>query len=311
MKDRKIQKNSGIVLVLSVLIIAASLAVTFTFSGVIISHIQQSRLIDQSIQAHYLAESGAERALYQMRKREAVPICSEVTAGSNCEPSTGTCTGSGVPCISSTNGNIDILSGWNVTVQHQRSLQVYMKRGDSVQIDLFNPYISDPYISEVRSFLVKSRFEPAAQLYGEITNLSWIIGGVSACPAPNTIPEQPAITKGPILLSSQPGGLPSQTGYLTGIPNQSEFLPNCSYVMRLSNLEDNSDGVYEITLYREAQDVGPEDLVEIPSRLIINASAQYGSSKQFVTVTAPMRPPLSGLYDYVIFSEEQISKVNL
>jgi len=60
--------QSGIVLILAILLIAAVISTAAIFTSLTIRNLQQSRLVDQAIQAHYIAESGAEHALYQVRR---------------------------------------------------------------------------------------------------------------------------------------------------------------------------------------------------------------------------------------------------
>src|SRR3989338_872826 len=93
-------QQSGIVLILALLIITAALVASAALGNLIIRGIQQSRLVDQSMQAHYLAESGAERALHQVRQRTALHDCALIGAGS-CS-ALGYCDGARfetVPCI--------------------------------------------------------------------------------------------------------------------------------------------------------------------------------------------------------------------
>lgn len=295
-------KQSGMVLILALLIIAAILATAIIFSNLIIREIQQSRLIDQSIQAYYLAESGAERALYQTRRREAVQgdDCNVIVVGSSCQESNGYCslTNNEVSCITGTEDNLATRNGWLVTVANEPETTVNLKVGESFQLDLFSPYQGGDFITNIEAFRVSSNLS-SPMLYGEITNLTWLLGGSANCPLDN-----PAISKGEISLS---GGTSS---YITGFPGDPEINPNCSYVLRLGNilLPQAQAGQFTITIHSSATGDPRVNRFDIPSRLIIDSQADFGRSRQKVRVKTPIRPPLSGLYDFVIFSEEEIVK---
>ncbi|MDD2807465.1 MAG: hypothetical protein PHW95_03030 [Patescibacteria group bacterium] len=308
-------KQSGIVLILAVLIIGAVLVTAVVFSNLVISQIQQSRLIDQSIASYYLAESGAERALYQTRRLQAVKSadCSKIVSGSTCQNSGnnyGFCslTNDKIACITDNQGALAVGGGWNIIVNNEKDSTVNLNVGDSFQLDLFSPYQGGDFQTNVQSFLVTSTITGGAKLYAELTNLTWLVGGTINCPLDTFVPARPAISKGQINLDSQTGY--SSTGYLTKLANDPEINPNCSYVLRLSNVLDGAEpGQFTVSIYNKAIDVDPTtDKLEIPSRLVIDSQATVGRSQQSVRIKSPIRPPLSGLYDFVLFSEQEVVK---
>jgi len=302
------------VLVLAVLIIATVLVTAVIFSNLLLSEIQQSRLIDNSIQAYYLAEGGAERALYQSRRKEAVKAqdCVLIIPGNYCREDDGYCSFSTdknkVACITETSGDLDIRGQWQIEVSNEPETTVFLDVGQSFQLDLFNPYQGGSFVTNVESFQVSSDIDSGATLYGELTNLTWLVGGSLNCPLDNFVPARPAISKERITLYPEDGY--SITPYLTGLPDSPEINPNCSYVLRIGNiLEEAEAGKFTISIYDKAAGINPdEDKLSIPSRLIIDSQARFGQSLQKVRVRTPMRPPLSGLYDFVLFSEEEIVK---
>ncbi|NUM25518.1 MAG: hypothetical protein HUU49_02720 [Candidatus Buchananbacteria bacterium] len=305
------KKQSGMVLILAILIIASVLATAVVFSNLIISEIRQSRLIDQSIQSYYLAESGAERALYETRRKEAVKPedCSKIQSGSTCQI-TGYCSlttpSNSVPCISLNEGNLSGLPGqWDIAVTNEKQVSIFLNIGESFQIDLFNPYQVAGFEVGMESFEITGT--PGSTLAAELSNVTWLVGGTLDCNPNVFTPPEPAITRGDIIINSS-----GSSTYLVNVYSGDPSInPNCSYILRVSNsiLPDAAAGQFNLSIFNKATDVDPiSNRLDIPSRLIINSQADFGSSHQELKVRTPIRPPLSGLYDFVIFSEEEIVK---
>jgi len=282
----EIKNQSGMVLILSVLIISSVLLTATVFGNLIIREILQSRLIDQSIQAYYLAESGAERALYQTRIAESVTDCAAIGAGS-CQENNSHCTSkSEIPCITATPGSLAGLAGdWQINVSQEAETNFILQEGETFQMDLFSPQqVRDADIAGIE---VGS--QTSVGLYGELTNLTNILKvGDENCD------DQPPVFKGIITAPQRLSGLDGKN-----------ILGSCSYIFRLRYPLNNSEPTDLITL-KVYNDSG--ELVDIPSRLIIASAASFGNSQQTVTVRTPIRPPLSGLYDFVLFSEKEIVK---
>lgn len=300
----KLTNQSGMILILALLIIAAVLGAAALFNNFIIQEIRQSRLIDWSIQAYYLAESGAEKSLYQVRHQEAVIDCRllEVDpelacnppSNCSCQPS-GFCLNNGlIPCVLSS-GQLGSRGGWQIQASQEQETSILLKKGESFQLDLFNPY--QVFRSNINELKITSDISSGLILYGEFVNLTNILNvqELSVCK------NQPAVLKGKLDFA-----VPAL--YVSGLDNQN-LLTDCSYTFRLSYPLDNfyDSSKMTINVYNRATD-GTLTALPIPSRLIIDSKAQFGNSLQKIRVRAPMRPPLSGLYDFVLFSEEQIVK---
>ncbi|OGY53765.1 MAG: hypothetical protein A3A24_02535 [Candidatus Buchananbacteria bacterium RIFCSPLOWO2_01_FULL_46_12] len=282
------KKQNGMVLVLAILIIAAVLATATVFSELIIRQIQQSRLIDQSIQAYYLAESGAERTLHQIRILESVVDCATISIGS-CQENNARCSlDAEIPCVTSSQGSLDtaVTDDWQVVVSEESQTDFVLTKGETFQIDLFSPQqVQDANITKIDVGSSVNNLK----LFGELVNLTNILQvGVLNCA------DQPPVFKDIITA-------PQSRSALDG----KNILAACSYVFRLRFPLDSPVDQAGLTLklYDDA-----ESQVNIPSRLIIDSTARFGSSIQTVVVRTPIRPPLSGLYDFVLFSEEEIVK---
>ena len=321
-------KNSGMILILSVLVIGSILSTLVIFSNLITRELQQSRLIDQSIAAYYLAESGAERALHQTRRREAVKPedCPFIEAGSVCEEDIknadyGKCTSievpdNLVPCITATDGDLSINGDWLIDVKNEEEVTINLAAGESFQIDLFSPYQGDNLNlisafsespTDLESFVVQSQIE--TDLFGELVNLTHLSSNNSSC---SSTSKQP-VMRGPVVISAAAN---NSSGFKLGFTNQDTINPKCAYVLRLSNTIFLNAPTAAFTVSIHDKNHGPEvstsDLessrIYIPSRLVIQSEAAFVNSLQRVEVHTPVRPPVSGLYDFVLFSEQEIVK---
>jgi hypothetical protein len=281
------------------LIIAAVLGAASVFGSLIISQIQQSRLIDQSIQAYYIAESGAERAMYQTRKREAIPACDGVKV---CNNNNGYCAGNinDAPCVTSSQGTLGskFVSDWLVVANNETETIVRLDQGNSFQLDLFTPLqVKDANIDLVRIEELSSSAgdQQDLTLYGEFTNLTRVLN--LGCSDPNVFSDFIPITLIPF---SDPPVYAKDVSSLNG----RDILGTCAYIFKVSlPLKSVVDWTkLKFNVLNGAQSVN------IPSRLVIESSAVYGNSSQKVTIRTPMRAPLSGLYDFVLFAEEQVIK---
>lgn len=309
------KKPRGIVLILVVLAIAAVFGVASTFASIIIQEIKMARLVDQSVQASYAAESGAERALYQVRRRQAIKgqDCYLAFSNSICSNNNGFCsnTSNGVACINSDSTGLgsDIKNGWQINVANEQETSIYLNRNDGIQLDLFNPYLGNTS-STVEAFSVQKQDDSANSVaytaYGELTNLSWLIVPAGPVECPNGPPRNPSVSRGIIQSSASTltifQGLQDTNNHYNVTIN-----PSCSYVLRFNNnWQTPTAGKFIISVYRNIS--GSWQKIDIPSRLVIDSQATFGNSFQKIKVRTSMRQPLSGLYDYVIFSEEQIVK---
>ena len=301
------QQPAGIILILVILIIAVVLSAAALFATLVIRDIAQSRLIDQSIQAHYIAESGAEHALYQIRKRQAVvaDACSAIsTSGTSfCNPDTGYCSGAElegqVSCI--TQGTeLPLVSAWGVSAEHELNFRFNLGLGETIQIDLFDPF---------------QRSNPGGQLPSGIREIHVRWGDRD---------HQPDLYQTLLTVLTDQGTEEFDKGELPGgtctpLPGQPCNFPvfdvaiptdpTRSYLLRLRSLYflDEAPGTIEVAVYDQSPVQGGVQL-PIPSRLLVSSVGNFGDSEQHIIVQTPTRPPLSGLYDFVLFSEEEVVK---
>ena len=299
-------QQSGIVLILALLIITAALTATAVFGNLIIRSIQQSRLVDQSIQAYYLAESGAERALYQVRVLTSIHDCKIANSSFSCTIN-GYCDRfSTLPCVTSGQGGLaaGMPSDWLVSALSEQSVVKRLQPGESFQIDLFNPYQQTgaaglaPALEVVQ--VTSADLSSGFTIYGQLTNLTWLIGGSVGCPL-----GAPVVANG-FITGVHNDQLGLAAAALSGLAG-ADLNAGCLYILRLSNPLTQPAGLFTVSLHNDSP-ASEANRVNIPSRLLITATADFGQSFQTVKVRTPVRPPLSGLYDFVLFSDSEIIK---
>jgi len=302
--SKETNNQSGIVLILAILMISAVISAAAIFTGLTIRNLQQSRLVDQAIQAHYIAESGAEHALYQVRQREAVvpDKCDQLDSGSSCVESNGFCDGAllggEVSCITSGSGALAV-TDWQNTAEHERTFSFFLERGQNIQIDLFDPFQEIDPLGQLPSGVGRIFVEWGDldhELDLDYTLLTLTPGQETQEIASDRMPKRNCV-------------FPSPCNFPT-----SDFEPKPpaglnvlnSYLLRLKAFEfiDDEAGPIQVSIFEPA---GGNQL-PIPSRLIITSVGEFGDSQQRIQVRTPTRPPLSGLYDFVLFSEEEVVK---
>lgn len=78
-----------------------------------------------------------------------------------------------------------------------------------------------------------------------------------------------------------------------------------NYRLKLKAIVDDVQNV-QIQLFDQDNTVG--DIVQIPNFLTLYGRGTYGQNRQALQVSIPRKAPLSSLYDFVIFSEDDIVK---
>ena len=78
-----------------------------------------------------------------------------------------------------------------------------------------------------------------------------------------------------------------------------------NYRFKIKSIFGDIENV-SLSLYE--QDNGSGKIVPVPNYLTIRGEGKYRNNKQALSVRVPRKAPLSSLYDYVLFSEEDIVK---
>ncbi len=274
----KTRAQSGIVLLLALLILASVLATSLTVGSIVLRELRITHTSDRAVSAYYAAESGLEQGLYWWRADQKKG--DELLVNSNS------------PKILSSNG----ASWWRVSQVTENQLLMSLKKDQSTQLDLFD--IANPLneTSQVQSLVV-----------------SWDGNSVS-CPGAGSEWLEVAWSgwKGGLLsnLNVERRYYSNSNVWVNGA--RQEFVINLpitsvGYRVRLKALfADVCD--LRVTAYKKLDGGTEADIYPIPARLTINATGQLVNTRQSLSVTVPMYAPAADIFDFTIMSKCSILK---
>jgi hypothetical protein len=279
LKIKNFEVESGNVLLLALLVMAGIMTAGLAIGSIILNEIKQARNIDFASVAYFAAESGVEQALYKFRREDAVITCPAGTCDTN-----GFCTlGDNEPCIGS-RGNLSNQSFWTRTVT-DKELQIYgkIKKDESLQVDLFDPEgAAAAGVESIKIAWTPECVSPAASMI-EVAYIAWdpAVGWISDSEQrfKYSAVASPAINNG--------------------------FSSVKSYRVRIKALYCDISNLI-VTALANNDAVAPE--VQIPARVVLNSIGNFSNLRQAIKMTMPRRSPMSGLYDYVLFSECSLVK---
>jgi hypothetical protein len=268
----------GTVLLLALLVLSSVVISASGLSSLILNSLQQARIIDSSIVAYYAAEGAAEQSLYTVRK-----TVLEDTWESDLSVPPGS-------AVKLQNG-----ATWYRTVSGKEQVVNTLIPQDSFyEVALYNPDQEDrPLDEQIGDIRIDWSNDPCS---GEedicpsliVTMIKW-----------DPTSSQWATDEGAMLswrYASDPTGATSFQSI--GID------PSYLYKMRL-RAEDGDIKDVMVRGYTDSYETTPVDL---PGRIRIDAYGSYGSTRQHLSVRLPRRTPLSGLFDFALFSECSLVK---
>lgn len=253
-KDAAAQK--GTVLLLALIVMSSVVLSSMGLGSLIVSSLQQSRIIDAASVAYYAAESGAEDALYAARRRNQIPA-STVTP---------TLLGNGASWIRT------------VTTDEEVVYVGTIPEDSLVEIALYDP---DTQI-------------PAAAASVEIT---WT---GTATLTTSLVGWQPGTAWDPDSASSVDFAAARHSGNIATLSVPS---PTKLYRLRLRA----TNGAMDDVRIRAYDSIGVT-VVPLPGRISIDSRGTYSGTEQKLLVSLPRKTPLSGIYDFIVFSECSIVK---
>lgn len=248
-------RDKGTVLLMALLILSGVLIASSGLGTLILSSLRQTRIIDNAITAYYAAESGAEDALYAVRRQGVLPdsVSTPVTLSN--------------------------AATWTRDVTNTEPvLFTDIPRDSTKEILLYDPDNENvsPGIARV--------------------NISWN-DGCSGCTVLTTNAVSWSTTAP---FAWVPNAATFQ--YAGGTAQVSLEAPQKLYRLRLR--ADNGD-MTDVRI--EAFDTNDQP-VSLPGRVKIDARGDFVGVRQTMTVTLPRKSPVSGLYDFAIFSECSLVK---
>ncbi|MFH1534557.1 MAG: hypothetical protein ABIF80_01095 [Patescibacteria group bacterium] len=297
-KDR-----SGQALLLSLLIMATITAAGIGFATLIISQIRAAENIDNAITATYGAESGLEKALHIVKtnRLSGASLSGTITEIEGLTDS---------PAFSKNGLSVEFDE--DAISSTELNNKFSLSQDKSKQIDFYNP--DDPFgaTTGINALYLSWDNNPLptndlnyASGYGtgsewvEVTWTGWNADGDSF---ENV--EKVLLSSGDLAFDN-PGGLCPADSYIQCTTIQLDPVGGAEllyYQVRIKALHADIDDI-EIKALNAA-----DELVNIPSRVYIKTIGKYGRTQQALNASLPWKISASGLFDYVIFSEEQIDK---
>ena len=267
----KIMTQKGASLLLAMLVMAGILTVSSATSRLVINEIMQSFQLDKAAVAFYAAESGVERGLFQSRKKDFSAVA-----------------------FNQIEETLDNQASYQlVASDSEDALYASLLPDESFQLDLFDPHSLDPLASTIKSVRISWQ---GVGSWLEINWTPWTTAGVIGAPQSAYISQ-----------ASSP--------YIVQLYDFATYL----YRLRIIARHAAATGM-DITAYNNIDPVAncqplSSCQVPIPGRVLIKGLGEYpvGSaraSRQAIQVTMPQKSPLSGFFDYVLYSEEEVKKEN-
>jgi len=269
---KKILNTSGTAILLAVLVMSTILTAALATSKLVINEVMQSTQIDYSTIAFYAAESGLEKSLFNIRQKDA-----------------------GVQDINTTTEVFDNQASYIMAAQDtEEILYTSLKPGETYQIDLFNPNSLDVLENPIKS--VSIDWDGIGDSCLEMKWISWNTNG-------------------------QLGEPQNYYACQDGSPDIIQLFQNDAYLYRLRLLARYAaSGTITIKAYSDVDPgINCQPLescqVPLPARVSLAATGRFPETsltpaEQNIVVTMPVKSPLAGLYDYVLYSENDIVKEN-
>ncbi len=262
------KNQKGSTILMILLIIGTVTPISLFISRIILNSLLTSRNIDSSSVAYYASESGIEKNLYAIRKDDYGVEYLKTDSFYN-------------------SGSLGNNSTWYLDLDEctgsKSEINISeIKKDNSYQVDLYNP--DDSLTSQnIRSIRIIWEGDSASKL--EVTWSSWKNGNFTA----NTNKRFFGNAESPVIVN------------LSTIENNAANI----YRLRLKALYNN---INNITLKAYSLDDGLGEQTNIPSIITLKSIGEFSNNKQAVQVEMPRRSPVSGIWDFVIFSQEDIVK---
>jgi len=278
----KFKKQNGSVLVFAVLLMFFAAATAITLSIVLFDEIRAAQNVDQSLKAYYAAESGIEQSLdYIILERQDKSAILEDTLT--------VVRGYSATFTDQASYEIDSTE----TVSQATELKFDLNIQASQQLDLFNP---DDQSVDLGIDSIALDWKQDCPADGdnsrvEVTLIQWVPG---AWFDPDS---NPPIYKNIYTCGSE---VPVEDYDCRAIEVSPS--PGYNYRLRVKSLDCNLPQV-QAQLYDNA-----DSRINLFGQAVVKSIGSYGRSRQALEARLPWSLPLTGLADYVIFSQEDLVK---
>ncbi len=279
--QQQFKDNQGVVLLITLMILTVMMVSVLALAQVIVGEVKSIRYADNAIVSFYSAESGMEKALYELKQARAADDYTDFTA------------------LASTNHDVSFYADQSFTYG---------------AIELDNEIFTAEDLT-TSTFAYVDLIEPGADL-SLIANqyncyeLDWRID--------NCFPSHASDRLEITFTSLDQGFAYSTTTKHTAVCN-CVFGSNSCQTFSGSDIDQNKfyrfsfrplDNNVASTTFQAYKDAVscPTSPSVIPGEASITVTGNYHSSFHTITATLPVHSPISDIFSYVIFSEQEILK---
>lgn len=324
--EQRTRNEHGIVLMLSLLLIAALTAAGIGASVIIVTEFRATSSTDQGIKAFYTADIGMERALYTIFNNRLVGTQLHLPAFGTCVCASSTETVCQLSCndpaFSGTTALIDAgssVSLQDTSVETASKKFSLIRKNQTVQIDLYDPNEPFGFSSPPRTITLQ-RSALTTELGTDVgAEVQWVYALADG----QTFTENSTIKllSNENLASATGATINLLTGNISGNDNTinppgitlppTSFSNISGWVVRIKAL--NND-LPNLTFFATCVDTNPcpydgyANRFQLKSDIAISSQGTYRDASFVLSGAVPWRLPTVGVFDYVIFSEKTLDK---
>ncbi len=281
--------QSGVISLLALILMATVTATAVGSSVLVVNELRQSQSLDESLSAAYAAEAGIEDGLYVVKAKRPIDTLANAKTALD---------------SNAYRGSFSNFAAWSRTADTEDTFVVNHLRPDqTATLDLFNPDDATGAFG-MQSLLVKWNDDCGGQTWLETTVLTW--------EASSALSFDPATQR----VFKQTNACVNATGHCVDIPLNGleghQFQATHVYRLGFRALATTGASVncsvenLSVKVYPQPNQAGIP--IPLPARVVVKSTGSYARSKQALNATVPWRAPVSGLLNFVIFSEEPIEK---
>jgi len=289
---KKTPKQTGMILVITLMITSVLLSIAVGFGVFIISDLRQARQIDNAIMAYYAADAGIEQSLFLIRKNEDIEDSTGVKEVQDREVWSG------------------LNWGWNISSSEDHEKMVLRQRiaaGESFKLYFLDRSTLN---NAIKVQWQKNDNRPNTKLQMIFTQLDLQSKNVSGADILINYADQNLVEN----FDSSPSYQECKEFLDKELPDNSGGLPPYDYVVEFKALGSSFDVIDRIIVegYDTMADCRSVDDQKRNDSAITNitfkSEGRYLNARQEIVAHIPPRDPLTGLLSFVLFSEKEITK---
>ena len=291
--------RQGTVMLIALIVLSATIISSVGLATLIVNSLQQTRVLDQAATAFYAAETGAEEAIWEVRKSAAFDAALPNPIPDPQHPA--------IKEVVQVNG-----AAWSRDVQgDEDEIRLAIPRDSFFEINLFEPaggrlgHLDETAFARGIDHLEVDWAEPDGCVAADncpVLFAEWVRWNPNSLDADPTDPLSPGV-----MVFSKRYRKVDLTGPARIPPIEDKFpaslqIPTYAYRLRLRAEYADMRNV----VITAKDNLG--DKINIPGRVKVDAWGRYGDTYQKLSVRIPRKTPLSSLFDFAVFSECSLVK---